>query len=526
MTYVQIPEATKELLKILSKEEISGWGLLNGHTEPPAIRAAANQDGRKLLAIFELNKLNVDGNEHIIYKAFGPSIFEIIRGQESGQYSPNIIRNGVFEEGRFNSPVLQAILSGHEHNLSTCLTYGADPNGIDISCMDLYAAWFYRYRNYSGPKPIDGKSLWHGNKAMHGVPQLGPLIESELMRRRTAWTRFWTDQACQPLEIEQNGSAMPSLVAAAKVGSVEMFELVFDAGADASFWLEDALAKQLPQPHTISSLAVNTPLHAAIRAGHLDMAKHLLSKGFSANVLPLATPTQAVTPLMACMMANPLNHAILDLLLTQPSLSVVIKTPIFEVHILHFVAAKLDLHLFHLMVPMIPLANAGITAIGHNLLHVACLPLNTSQVNIFSEPAWHSIRESRDLDIDDPPARAPKPSPQRSEEDITKEDVFAKRHPVPTPEDARALVEVLQYLVASGTQDVRHTDMHGNTPLHYLAGHMHVNEAAIYVLRETDAGQGAWEEVRNNHGFTAKEIYEAGKVAIREPRKDFWGRNA
>ena len=46
----------------------------------------------------------------------------------------------------------------------------------------------------------------------------------------------------------------------------------------------------------------------------------------------------------------------------------------------------------------IPVGNAGTTALGHNLLHVACMPANVYQIQLHSELIFRSIHETRDVD--------------------------------------------------------------------------------------------------------------------------------
>ncbi len=89
---------------------------------------------------------------------------------------------------------------------------------------------------------------------------------------------------------------MHSLVAAARQSSIDIFDTLLSAGADASFWMSRQHAE--PSSPNPSSLSVTTPLHAAIESGNIHMIHHLLSKGFDPNIIPLSTPLSGLTPLM------------------------------------------------------------------------------------------------------------------------------------------------------------------------------------------------------------------------------------
>lgn len=83
-----------------------------------------------------------------------------------------------------------------------------------------------------------------------------------------------------------------------------------------------------------------------------------------------------------------------------------------------------------------------------------------------------------------------------------------------------AQLELLRYLLASGTQEVTAYDSDINTPLHYLAGARVINEEAIQLLRAQPEGEVAWREIHNWYGYTAEEIWEQAH-GIRV-RKDPW----
>lgn len=133
----------------------------------------------------------------------------------------------------------------------------------------------------------------------------------------------------------------------------------------------------MPVPATVSSLAVGTPLHSAIWSRNTEMLGFLLSSGLDSNSMPLAVITRCNTPAMATIVhCDPWNEFVSRCLRQHPQLKPHIRTPIYDVHILRFAAARLSLSLLKAVAEIMSLDGAGVTALGHNLLHVACLPLD------------------------------------------------------------------------------------------------------------------------------------------------------
>ena len=66
-------------------------------------------------------------------------------------------------------------------------------------------------------------------------------------------------------------------------------------------------------------------------------------------------------------------------------------------HILHFAIARLDLDMLKYAASEIPLRNARVTALGHTLLHVACMPADSLEVMRHSKEIYQNIHETRDL---------------------------------------------------------------------------------------------------------------------------------
>ena len=205
----------------------------------------------------------------------------------------------------------------------------------------------------------------------------------------------------RPLAQEPYGDVVPAVVEAAQQGCSHIIKLIIDAGAELSFWLSEQT--QLPIPTTLSSLAVASPLHSAIWSRNTEVLDWLLRKGFDPNILPLAAITRCITAAMATIVyCDPWNQAAWDCLRQHPRFDPSIRTPIYNVHILHFAVARLSLPLVKAIVKYMPLKTAGKTALGHILLHVVCLPLDERYLNLHSEAIYISIHETRDLSEVDP----------------------------------------------------------------------------------------------------------------------------
>lgn len=423
----------------------------------------------------------------------------------SSEFGPNSLRVNI--EVGIATPLLEAIQRNLPENVKTLLDAGANPNGVPLWVIESYAAFFLRFRPQV---PLQDGEM--GDSAsrkefldLMDLPQISKLTWEEVEDRFVdGIAPFWCEEAFTPKEFYPNGTSIPSLIAAAHCGNTGIFDQIFQAGADASFWLN-------PQEHVAdqpreSSLSVSSPLHAAVEIGNLTMVQHLLLQNFNPNILPLASPTRCYTPLTAMLFSPYFSKAIFDALMSHPSIKPDIRTPVYQVHILHFAVARLDLEIFrHISSsPKIALHSAGITALGHTLLHVACIPANALHVQRRAEVVYKSIHETRDMNTyNDPHTRYP---PEFDSPIYDFEGHF------------KAQTAMVKYLWQNGIQDIEKQDVHGNTALHYLAGCQSMNWGLLGWLYEDDGNvERIWREVRNGVGATAEELaYAAGKCRVEE----------
>lgn len=306
---------------------------------------------------------------------------------------------------------------------------------------------------------------------------------------------FWCQEGFTPVDFYRHGESMPSLVEVATCGSIQMFDMLLEAGADASFWVRPETRLQECRPR-ISSLSMSSPLHAC---HDVAMLQHLLDLGLDPNIMPIANPTRCLTPLMAAVIQHDrFNKKAFDILCACPTIDLNVRTPVFGAHLLHFAVAILDLDMLKHIESKIPLASAGKKKLGHTLLHIACLPANARAVQRHSKAIYESIHETRDLHAqNDPHTDLPPP--------FTPSTSFA--------EDFKPQIEVVKYLWASDTRGGGEQDIHGNTAIHYLVGCRNVNTALLIWLLEQNGINTIWECTKNRYGYTAQKLFRSGEYA-------------
>lgn len=443
----------------------------------------------------------------------------------------------------YSTPLLDAIHSQSDDAVKTLLQSGSDPNGVSLYDISLHAAGFLRF----GPSISEGSLPDPYLTAIHtreqiltaiGRQQISAITQGEVEDRfEDCVGKFWTEPLLRPLAQIPRGDAVPAVVEAAQRGSIEVIDLLIDNGADVSFWLSRQTG--LPVPATVSSLAITTPLHSAIWSRNTGVLKHLLSCGFNPNAMPLAAITRCITPAMATISyCDPWNQAAWECLQKHPAFDPGVRTPIFDVHILHFAAAKLSLPLLKAIVEAVPLADAGTTALGHTMLHIVCLPLDERFVNWHSEPVYRSVHETRDLSELSGALKA-RFGETQSNDYSTARDILDENDlshsTFASPETTDHLpasstesyfpdqIAIIQYLYECNAANISKQDVHGNTALHYLASHCSVNHQLVTWLRSQDQGQQAWGGLKNRYGFTAQDILSSNEVAVRNPKgQPFW----
>ncbi|KAF8849093.1 ankyrin [Acephala macrosclerotiorum] len=467
----------------------------------PLMLAASDPDSRILRAIlskgnpFYVLETPAERNHRLRFHI--PTSFPVA----TPQFWPNsFTENGEGDVG-ITTPLMEAIRAQSSENVRILLDAKANPNGPPLHLMEKYSAFFFRFRPIIPPT-----SDQYGDVASRqalldrmDLPQLSTLTWEEVEDRfYDGMAPFWCEQDFVPADFYPHGEAMPAIVEAARCGSIEVVDQLLNAGADTSFWKSPQFF--VPAAPTESSLSVSSPLHAALQARDLDILKHLLDLGFEPNTMPLSNPSRCFTPLMGTVIQHEdFDYEAFDILARCPNINFEIRTPIYRVHILHFAVATLNLSMLEHIIRHTPLRNAGVTSLGHTLLHIACMPANSLEVQRHSETVYKSIHETRDLHAqNDPHASQP---PERAHYRYSRTNFEHQ-------------TAVVKFLWEHGAADVHEQDVHGNTALHYLSGYREANIALLDWWRLQPGVNTIFRECNNMYEASAADLLHDSRRAM------------
>jgi hypothetical protein len=440
-----------------------------------------------------------------------------------------------------NTPLLQAIRSQLPQNVELLLNSGANPDGIDMCSLESYQSLFLRFRpRIPDYVDIDGdvadrKTLL----ACMGLSQTAAITVEEIEDRTHYIAPFWTIHTSMAIDTFPGGDDMHSVVAAARLPSTQILNMLLKAGADASIWTLNSNRDHDPVCPMPSSLAVTSPLHAAIEA-NIPMVPHLLSLGFDPDFVPSSAPVACLTPLMSTFLITPeyqkppqeaemleasstfvlptkFNLPAYTALVSHPSLKLTLITPMLSIHLFHLAVAHGSLPLFKHILSTFPISPASIapTALGHNLLHIACLPISGANTKANSLAVMQSIHDTRSLVY---PRVRPAPGFGLSTNQLSFNPP-TKKHEVHQTEQTA----LIKFLVSTLPQNATEQDVYGNTALHYLASHTVPNADSISILCSVEGGEEAWNSVRNRWGHSAKDLFEGedSEDEVREWREKY-----
>lgn len=496
----------------------------NGFSDTEAIRASLNPDPVVLVAL--INRWRQKRLKQL--KRAKARLVDRL-GPNGWQMAPI--------EGSYNCPLQAAITAGLKQNIDILLQAGANPSGYPDRVFSQHAARFIRFRL---PK-------WYGydtcDRWEELLPQLPPetpaqlsiltIQEIDARKREGCISLFWTEQnlpyANMRWEWNMWELATP-LEFAVRIGDEETVDKLLDhPHCDVDGWLTSRTGKLDPiKDNAASCLCTSTPLHAAVSYRQTRLLRRLLDAQFDPNVLPAATPCSALTPLMLSIITEPPNLEAFDILAAHRLTNLQLRTPVFDVHLLHFAAAKLDVSLLRHILQHIPASQKMSvdtlqTAQWQTPLHVACLPLTDAQINCCSTAIWQSIHDLRTTNHF---WRAAARTRLRAMDNLD----FPGPHPPTYFDEQIAVVELL--LNSPSNQHQRQEqegrahaiaaqDVHGNTLFHYLAGHRAVNEELIERLRMSTGGETTWKTSQNCWGFTPELLWGDGKRALAEKEREF-----
>lgn len=455
------------------------------------------------------------------------------------------------------SPLLQAIDHGRAENVRLLLKAGARPEGMNDAWMTQRMRDYQRFRQQD--QWIWASTAVRGDvNSLKDCPPVGidtRVEDLDARARDKSITVFWDDQRIQTLDPNHRDQILHSLARAAMIGSIEIFYLLLDGNTDVSFWLLPDPYSKLPNPMTPSSACISTPLHAAVRGDHTEMLQVLLDLGFNANVMPLAAGPLCQTPLQTCFSSFHPHMDAFRVLASHPKTDFNILTPVYRVHMLHLAVTHLDTSILEEIISKdVSLQSVQPTALGHSLLHIACLPSNHLDIQIFAQKVYISIHETRHAlshgepsmilkPMDEPSLSPIQPTPNvdgpgfdqvsNGQEPflglpLERRQCLPYSSPYQTPmtDHSTQQTETVKWLIEQGITDLAAQDVHGNTALHYLAGNRLVNDELVaFLRRKTNEGNGIWLQAKNRYGWTPTELWLDNVTTVEElAGKPFWGR--
>lgn len=247
--------------------------LANESINTPSIRAAGNPDPTILEEVLQRSLSNIPARRSELEASSSPSGHQLTEATRNAildqeavaiddriatTHGPNaswLQQRASLNEVVINSPLLQAIRSQLPANITTLLKWGADPNGLFLENLSFYQALFLCFRP-DIPWDVDIDGDWANREKFLShmeLPQTSPLTQEEAEDRFfDAVAPFWSEEYGVPLDYWVNGETAHSLVEASRTGSVEIFDQVYQASPDASFWMARQL--QIPELPTPSSL--------------------------------------------------------------------------------------------------------------------------------------------------------------------------------------------------------------------------------------------------------------------------------
>ncbi|KAF2439192.1 ankyrin [Karstenula rhodostoma CBS 690.94] len=436
------------------------------HHFDPVVRAAANPDSRVLAAILALKDPYLN-----------PSTFD----------------------GR-QSALTSAIEAGLLENVKILVNAGCDPNGVPYDSMLKDAAYFWGLLPHWSP--LGSHRQQQSEDEEDGVYR-SPLDDEDIRSRQKTRLPFWSAPV-KGYPVRGQKPLLTALDAAVVSENIDLIEAVLDAGADTKAWTERHDA--MPENPSVSFISPSTPLHRAIETGNTSVARLLLSKGFRVDVFPLAAVTRCLNPLMFSLATRSPDLSWYALLSASPTAAHDQLSPIFKVHIAHIACATLSIAALEAVANHVPLSDVRPTALGHTLLHIACLPSNDDAINHFSPKIHQSIHDVRTLAAFTPHALWPFKPPGQFR-DVTPQFSAA-------PSELEPQLAMIAFLTSHGMADWTARDVHGNTPLHYLAAHRAATAQTLAAGLAEERLGSAWAE-RNSWGYTPAELVGDGEDALR-----------
>lgn len=473
------------------------------------------------------------------------------------------ILRGLLQDGRFwatsyivgplngpwESALIAAILCGFNSHAELLVRCGANVDGFPRRCFSKASSRFIRGRppnitfSAGGTLPPRGKIL-RSIEDQLSSDQTMPLMDGEIAHRRQGRARFWSEPDFPRTDYPTN-NPLTSISASVKAGNQGLIAFLAGHGAEEAGWKRQF--DRIPVDALPSCLAVDPPLHLAVENEDEAMLHFLLSRHHNPSVFPLAIVTRCVNAVMSTV--TKLDPWLRGFDILAPYSDLALRTPIFGCHLLHFAVATLNINLLKHVLTALggsqALNDVPPTNLSHTLLHIACLPLNDSEVNMHCLPIFQSVHEFRTLDTDwtphvlrsqSSPVRGPRGRRGQRGAFMSRGRSLhrggghagAVRFKEPSDEDQTRRGVVVRFLleqIQGVTADLRKQDIHGNTALHYLASYRKIDETLLQELRAVAAreseSEDPWSGIRNHWGFTVEDLYWGSETARQDWAKEY-----
>ncbi|KAK6216102.1 hypothetical protein LQW54_003878 [Pestalotiopsis sp. IQ-011] len=437
----------------------------------------------------------------------------------------------------WESALTNAILARLPEHAKLLLDRGANPNGFPNACFAMASTRFFRGHRVdltlTGGAYLMTKEeaieLLKGSKSSPIGRQMADLTDAELQQRRGGRARFWAEVDFPRTDYPTNNPPS-ALSASTQVGDKLLYLRLVQYGADESAWIG-----VLPDKYagTASSLSVEPPLWVAVKIKDIDMVRFLLDRGHKPDFFPKSLATRSWNA-MAYAIATKWTAGF-DAMASLADLKIV--TPVYRCHLIHFAVATLDREMIQSVIGKCDgreeqvLRSVPKTALQHNLLHLASLPLDDSFVNMHSLQCYISVHDFRTLDTTWTPLelRSSRPVSRGRRARGGGGGLSGRSSGLrDVPSDQLAAQEaVIRFLVRMlPGEELQSQDIHMNTPLHYLASIRNPNDELIDWLRGQPFGDAAW-SVSNSWGFSAKNLLDSGRASRSDwdkPHMPFWKR--
>ncbi len=192
-----------------------------------------------------------------------------------------------------------------------------------------------------------------------------------------------------------------------------------------------------------------------------------------------------------------------NVLVSYESTSHVATSVVLPIHPFHIAVAHPSLPLLQHVLSTIslPLSNVLPTALGHDLLYVACVPPSADHINTQSRPISRPIHDTRDLGSPriSQLAHCRHAGPRYPFGLVRVRHYCQECGPHLDSHSFFNQMEVLRFLLSQlPRSELCRQDTYGNTPLHYLVAHRTVNQTALELLRSAAGEEQSERRGENN----------------------------